>query len=147
MHPLTFPTQECLGLHYGHIHEADLGDGMGRKLEQRLFRQSYFPMWGTCWESAVGGNHFRAWRQNGTRADSGAWFLGVSKEYDSGKNHAIVPDGYNLGRDALVSKAAAGSRWKGMWWQADVEWREGLLKPGAEGAFSFSLFSGTAPNG
>jgi hypothetical protein len=45
---------ECLGLHVGHIHEADLGDGDGRKGEQYLARQSYFPMWGTCWEGAVG---------------------------------------------------------------------------------------------
>jgi hypothetical protein len=33
-------------------------------------------MWGTCWESFAGGHHFRAWRQNGTLADSGAWFVG-----------------------------------------------------------------------
>ena len=31
---------------------------------------------GTCWESIRGGHHFRAWRQNGTEANSGAWFLG-----------------------------------------------------------------------
>ena len=26
-----------------------------------------------------------------------------------------------------------GGRWKGFWWKADVEWREGLLEPGNEG--------------
>ncbi len=41
-----------------------------------LARQAYFPVWGTCWESFAGGHHFRAWRQNGTHADSGAWFIG-----------------------------------------------------------------------
>ena len=41
-----------------------------------LARQAYFPIWGTCWESVAGGHHFRAWRQNGTHADSGAWFIG-----------------------------------------------------------------------
>jgi hypothetical protein len=46
--------EECLGLHIGNIHDADLGDGAGRQPEQFLARQSYFPMWGTCWESAVG---------------------------------------------------------------------------------------------
>ena len=69
-------NRECLGLHYGHIHEADLGDGFGRKPEQFLGRQHYFPIMGTCWESVRGGHHFRAWRQNGTDANSGAWFIG-----------------------------------------------------------------------
>ncbi|KAG6919257.1 hypothetical protein DXG01_008053 [Tephrocybe rancida] len=68
-------SEECLGLHIGALHAADLGDGDGRKLEQYLARQYYFPIWGTCWESLAGGNHFRAWKQNGTVANSGAWFL------------------------------------------------------------------------
>lgn len=29
---------------------------------------------------SIGGNHFRAYKQNGTEANSGAWFLAVSKE-------------------------------------------------------------------
>ena len=62
-------------MHYGKIHEADLGDGLGRKEEHFLARQSYFPVYGTCWESIRGGHHFRAWKQNGTEADTGAWFL------------------------------------------------------------------------
>lgn len=45
----------------------------------------------------------------------------------------IVPNGYNIGRDWFVDKATAGSQWKGMWWKADVEWREGLLEPGNHG--------------
>jgi hypothetical protein len=69
-------SNECLGLHFGNIHKADLGDGNGRKPEMYLARQAYFPVWGTCWESVAGGHHFRAWRQNGTHADSGAWFIG-----------------------------------------------------------------------
>lgn len=69
-------SEECLGLHYGNIHEADLGDGDGRKDELYLARQYYFPIWGTCWESFAGGHHFRAWRQNGSAANSGAWFIG-----------------------------------------------------------------------
>ncbi|KAL0961460.1 hypothetical protein HGRIS_006405 [Hohenbuehelia grisea] len=126
-------SEECLGLHYGHIHRADLGDGDGRKPELYLARQYYFPIWGTCWESLAGGNHFRAWKQNGTEANSGAWFLGASKEEHSGKRHKIVPNGYNLGRDWLVAKAIAGGRWKDMAWQAEVEWREDLLDSGKKG--------------
>ncbi|KAL0579871.1 hypothetical protein V5O48_002118 [Marasmius crinis-equi] len=126
-------SSECLGLHYGHIHEADLGDGGGRKGEQLLARQHYFPVWGTCWESLAGGNHFRAWKQNGTQANTGAWFLAVSKEKDSSKNHMIVPDGYNLGRDYFVSQATTASHWKGKWWIAEVDWHDGLLQAGKEG--------------
>ncbi|KAF5377979.1 hypothetical protein D9615_006667 [Tricholomella constricta] len=126
-------SEECLGLHYGRLHDADLGDGDGRKTEQYLARQHYFPVWGTCWESLAGGNHFRAWKQNGTEANSGAWFLGVSKEENSRKNHKIVPNGYNLGRNWLVDRAISGSRWKGRWWKAEVEWRTDLLTPGSKG--------------
>lgn len=32
-----------------------------------------------------------------------------------------------------MGKAVDGGYWKGMWWKAEVEWREGLLKPGKEG--------------
>jgi len=126
-------SEECLGLHVGNIHDADLGDGDGRKGEHFLARQHYFPIWGTCWESLVGGNHFRAWRQNGTLADSGAWFLAASKEKYIGEHHTIADNGYNIGRDLIVTRAAAGSRWQTMWWTADVEWVEGLLEPGSGG--------------
>jgi hypothetical protein len=128
-------SNECLGLHIGAIHEADLGDGSGRMPEMYLARQAYFPVWGTCWESIAGGHHFRAWRQNGTHADSGAWFIGASKEEHSQKRHKIVKDGYNLGRDWFVERALAGSHQKGhnVWWTAKVEWRTGLLEPGSKG--------------
>jgi hypothetical protein len=69
-------SNECLGLHFGNTHEANLGDGNGRTPQLYLARQAYFPVWGTCWESVAGGHHFRAWRQNGTHAASGAWFIG-----------------------------------------------------------------------
>jgi len=136
-------SNECLGLHMGDLHSADLGDGLGRRLEQFLARERYFPVWGTCWESIVGGNHFRAWKQNGTgigdgmgdgdRPASGAWFLAVSKEQYVGDNHHIVPDGYNIGRDFLVERALKGGKWKGTAWRAEVEWSEDLLEAGKDG--------------
>lgn len=49
-----------MGLHYGNIHRADLGDGDGQKNEQFLARQYYFPVWGTCWESVAGASLFYA---------------------------------------------------------------------------------------
>ena len=33
----------------------------------------------------------------------------------------------------MVSNAVAGSHWAGMWWRADVEWKEGLLQKGNNG--------------
>jgi len=57
----------------------------------------------------------------------------ASKEEPTAKKHMIVPDGYNIGRDWFVEKATAGSHWKGIWWKADVEWRQGLLEPGKHG--------------
>jgi len=124
---------ECLGLHYGDLHDADLGDGKGRQTEQFLARQHYFPVWGTCWESLAGGHHFRAWKQDGPLADTNAWFLGASKEKDSRKNHMIVDNGWNIGRDYIVEKATSLTSWKGKVWQAEVEWRADLLEPGKEG--------------
>ncbi|KAI0079450.1 hypothetical protein K474DRAFT_1591997 [Panus rudis PR-1116 ss-1] len=131
-------STECLGLHYGHLHEANLGDGLGRKQEHYLARQAYFPIAGTCWESVRGGHHFRAWRQNGTLADSGAWFVGCVFSFfgfalDSSRNHKIDIDGYNKGRDYLVERAISGSHYNGMWWKAEVEWREGLMQRGKKG--------------
>ncbi|KAF9481149.1 hypothetical protein BDN70DRAFT_876771 [Pholiota conissans] len=126
-------SEECLGMHSGHLHDANLGDGNGRTTELFLARQYYFPIWGTCWESLAGGQHFRAWKQNGTMANSGAWFIGASKEHDSSRNHAIVPDGYNLGRDWFVDRAIEGRRWKSMWWKADLAWRNDLLEEGRKG--------------
>jgi len=126
-------SEECLGLHFGDIHEADLGDGNGRTPETFLARQSYFPIWGSCWESVAGGQHFRAWKQNGSLANSGAWFIGASKERDSSKRHDIVPNGYNLGRDWFVQRAISGGRWKTRSWQAEVEWRSDLLPEGNDG--------------
>ena len=47
-------SEECLGMHMGHLHDANLGDGNGRTTELFLARQYYFPVWGTCWESLAG---------------------------------------------------------------------------------------------
>lgn len=51
-------SEECLGLHIGDLHDANLGDGNGRKSEEFLARQYYFPVWGTCWESLAGTSMF-----------------------------------------------------------------------------------------
>ena len=47
-------SEECLGIHLGNKHDADLGDGDDKKVQQFLARQYYFPVMGTCWESFAG---------------------------------------------------------------------------------------------
>jgi hypothetical protein len=60
------------------IPDAPVG---GNKTEQLLARQNFdwpmhgWPDYGTCLESLIGGNHFRAWKQDGAGARTGAWFL------------------------------------------------------------------------
>ncbi|KZS92121.1 hypothetical protein SISNIDRAFT_394690, partial [Sistotremastrum niveocremeum HHB9708] len=122
---------ECLGIHVGTLHRADLGDGNGAQIENFLGRQSYFnnPVYGSCIESLAGGHHFRGWKQAGT----GAWFLGVSKELYIGKHHVIAPDGYNLGRNWFVERALQGGKTGAVQWTAKVEWNEDLLEPGRKG--------------
>lgn len=96
---------ECLNLHFGDPQSANLADGNSWQPQLMEIRQAYFPIFGSCFESAVGGNHFRAWKQNGTEASSGAWFLAVSSEYDYRRRHEIKPNGYDVGRDEMVTKA------------------------------------------
>ncbi|EJD44692.1 hypothetical protein AURDEDRAFT_65052 [Auricularia subglabra TFB-10046 SS5] len=126
-------SNECLGLHIGQIQLADLGDGLGLRGEQLLVRQTFrrhIPFWGTtCWESFAGGNHFRAYKQNGTLANTSAWFLTVSKEHSGKDHHAIVQDGYNIGRDLLVARAISPD----VQWKAEVQWVQGLMDPGLNG--------------
>ncbi|GAA5953794.1 hypothetical protein JCM3765_006968 [Sporobolomyces pararoseus] len=82
---------------------ANLGDGNGLLNQTTILRYNYDdPIFGTCSQTLQGGNHFRVFRQNGTQANSGAWFLAVSKEHNLGKKHLIIPNGYDLGRDEVV---------------------------------------------
>lgn len=129
---------ECLDLHRGGRQRADLGDGNGWREEMFEYRStqgfSAPGRWvGACWESWDGGNHFRAWKQNGTDANTGAWFLAVSVEKNLRHSHTIDKDGYNAGRDILVQNAMTGGKFKDRLWKADVEWVEGLMPAGSDG--------------
>ncbi|THG95180.1 hypothetical protein EW145_g8007 [Phellinidium pouzarii] len=76
----------------------------------------------------------RVFRQNGTDADSGALFLAVSKEEDLEESHTIVPDGYDIGRDTLVSTAIAGqTSFGGVTYSTTAENVTGLLPVGSSG--------------
>ncbi|KAJ6583056.1 hypothetical protein DFH09DRAFT_893756, partial [Mycena vulgaris] len=55
---------------------ANLGDGHSWVNQTTELRQDYgsAPL-GTCWESLVGGDHLRVYKQDGSSANSGALFL------------------------------------------------------------------------
>ncbi|GAA5983621.1 hypothetical protein JCM11641_007302 [Rhodosporidiobolus odoratus] len=100
---------ECLGQTGGERQGANLGDGNGEINQTTLLRFNYGdPSLGTCYETVNGGSHYRVWRQNGTEANSGAWFLAASIEKNLTLQHGIVDNGYDLGRDAVVQAATAG---------------------------------------
>ena len=85
------------------------------------------------------------WRQNGTLADTGAWFLAVSKEKVRGaargvahrqsvaQRHTIVKNGYDIGRDELVEWATKGGSFADRCWKADVKYVDGLEPAGSKG--------------
>jgi len=127
-------STECLGLHVGDPQTANLGDGRGSQNEIKVIRQDFRnPILGTCLESAIGGNHFRYWRQNGTEANSGALFLAVSHEENASEGHNIEPDGYDKGRDELVSNAVGTTDFAGVHYSTTSESVTGLLQPGSTG--------------
>ncbi|BGP55751.1 hypothetical protein JCM8202v2_003358 [Rhodotorula sphaerocarpa] len=84
----------CLGQSQGARQAANLGDGNGTR-KPRNART----------DSAQG--HYRVWRQNGTQANSGAWFLAASREKNLTFQHDITPNGYDEGRDDVVRRAIA----------------------------------------
>ncbi|SJX62619.1 uncharacterized protein SRS1_13409 [Sporisorium reilianum f. sp. reilianum] len=128
--------RECLGLHAGGYQKA-YTDPRGWRDQEFIYRQVYTPLdhvFGTCIESLVGGNHIRAWQQQG----SGAWFLATSKEETASKSHMIVPNGYNIGRNLLV-KQALGKNKDGKTsfmftkYQTQVQFVAGLMPQGVQG--------------
>jgi len=77
LYPDTKPSGiECFGAHLGAPQTANLGDGNGSVNQTMELRNDFGnPDIGACWESLVGGNHLRLWRQNGPKAHTNALFL------------------------------------------------------------------------
>ncbi|KAK4054547.1 hypothetical protein OIV83_001041 [Microbotryomycetes sp. JL201] len=99
-------SEEFLGQSLGARQAANLGDGNGQLNQTGILRYNFYDIYyGTIRESINGGSHVRFWRQNGSLADTGAWFLAVSVEMSAAENHMIVPNGYDMGRDELVGNA------------------------------------------
>ncbi|TBU35645.1 hypothetical protein BD311DRAFT_783299 [Dichomitus squalens] len=131
---IGFDSKECLGLHLGTPQTANLGDGNGSLNQTIEFRQDFGnDFLGTCFESLLGGNHFRVWRQNGPSASSGALFLAVSKEQDASTNHDLVDDGYNIGRNELVAAAVGTKSHGGVTYNTVAKNITGLMPAGSDG--------------
>ncbi|KAA1471724.1 hypothetical protein DENSPDRAFT_837784 [Dentipellis sp. KUC8613] len=127
-------SEECLDIHLGAPQSANLGDGNGPVNQTIELRQDFDdPVIGTCLESLIGGNHFRVYRQNGSLADSGALFLAVSQEENVTTGHTISPDGYDVGRDALVSAAIGSTNFGGVSYSTTAENITGLIAAGSTG--------------
>jgi hypothetical protein len=74
------------------------------------------------------------WRQNGPNANSGALFLAASTEETAAEHHDIIPNGYDIGRDDIVSRAISQkTSFSGVVYTATVEYTSGLLPVGANG--------------
>ncbi|KAJ7209525.1 hypothetical protein GGX14DRAFT_630547 [Mycena pura] len=127
-------STECLGIHLGGPQTANLGDGNGFLNQTVELRQDYGNAdVGTCLESLIGGNHLRAWRQNGPQADSGALFLAVSQEENAAEDHNIVSNGYDIGRDMLSAAAIGTTSFNGVTYSTTGQNITGLLSPGSAG--------------
>lgn len=87
------------------------------------------PSIGTCLETFKGGNHLR-WYFQHTEKSGTAIFLAVSDELGLSEGHKVAKNGYNVGRDHLLSVALApgGTDWGGHFYSTTVEWVEaGIL--------------------
>ncbi|CAK5264721.1 unnamed protein product [Mycena citricolor] len=141
---------DCLHIHLGGPQAANLGDGNNWVNQTQIMREDFGLALGTCLgkyrfsqipsrcssfaETLVGGNHYRAFIQNGTGADTGALFLAASKEEPIAQGHNIIPDGYDIGRDEVVSAATAGVvSFDGVQYTTTAEYVTGLLPVGAAG--------------
>ncbi|KAI0702948.1 hypothetical protein C8T65DRAFT_578966 [Cerioporus squamosus] len=127
-------STECFGIHLGDPFPANLGDGHGPVNQTTELRQDFGDSeGGTCLESLIGGNHFRVYFQNGPSANTGAAFLAVSKEKPVTDHHDIVDDGYNIGRDALVSAAVGTHAFEGVTYVTSAQNITGLMAAGSNG--------------
>ncbi|TFY64682.1 hypothetical protein EVJ58_g2468 [Rhodofomes roseus] len=127
-------STECFGIHLGGPQSANLGDGNGWVNQTAELREDYgHANVGTCLESGIGGNHFRVFKQDGGDADSGALFLAASTEEPSTEHHTIIPDGYDIGRDTLVSWALGTTSYGGVTYSTTAENVTGLLQAGTSG--------------
>lgn len=104
---IGFAVGSCLGLSSNDTQKADLGDGNGNNPQAGIAREGEGQ---GCNESLHGGNHFRYWFQNGTKANTNAVFIAASVELPIKQDHMIAKNGYDAGRDQLVGNATQGTK-------------------------------------
>ncbi|KIY53702.1 hypothetical protein FISHEDRAFT_55004 [Fistulina hepatica ATCC 64428] len=139
-------SEECLDIHLGDPAAADLGDGNGWVNQTAEYRWDYGDvLLGTCLETLIGGNHLRYYRQNGSEADTAyrkkrrvqtqipPVYPNSNKEQDLEEDHTIVPNGYDIGRDELVSIAEGTTSYGGVTYSTTAENITGLLSAGSAG--------------
>lgn len=88
-----------------------------------VLRWNYgMPEVGTCRETFEGGGHFRWFMQNSPQGT--AYFLAASLEQSLSNEHKLQTDGYNRGRDQIVTIATQpdGIEWRGNRFNATVAW-------------------------
>ena len=117
---LNFRPGDCSLLTFGSNQRANLGDGNGARVQDGIQRYG-----DGCKEPLTGGNHFRFWLQK-----SGAVFIAASVEENKDKNHMIVDNGYDLGRDQLVGNATQGTTKdaQGNEYKTSVAYNKSLMK-------------------
>lgn len=102
---IGFADGKCLNVSANDTQKANLGDGNGKVPQAGLARWE-----NGCAEALQGGNHFRYWFQNGTKANTKAVFIAASVEQPIKKDHMVVSNGYDLGRDQLVGNATQSTK-------------------------------------
>lgn len=124
-------STECLDKHGGAPFAANLGDGAGARNQTVEYREAFGdPMLGTCVEELLGGNHLRVF---GPQAGSGALFLATSIEAGLFQNHTIIPDGYNVGRDAFARMATGVNQFNGTTFSTTAQTLTGVMPSGSDG--------------
>ncbi|RPD66460.1 hypothetical protein L226DRAFT_550422 [Lentinus tigrinus ALCF2SS1-7] len=103
-------SQECFGFHLGAPQTANLGDGHNSKNQT-----------------------VEIFRQDGPSANSGALFLAASKEKDASKNHDLIDDGYNIGRNELVAAAVGTKSHDGVTYNTVARNITGMMPAGSNG--------------
>ncbi|KDR75416.1 hypothetical protein GALMADRAFT_98884 [Galerina marginata CBS 339.88] len=147
-------STECLGIHIGDPQSANLGDGNGAVNQTASGSQSwspgssFIPMFsyqvelrqdfgdanlGTCLESAIGGNHFRQVIEYQLNHIRTFLFAPINILQNAAENHNIVPDGYDIGRNLLVSSAVGTTSFGGATYSTVARNISGLLPVGSAG--------------
>ncbi|KAL7280040.1 hypothetical protein ACG7TL_006454 [Trametes sanguinea] len=115
---------ECLGQHAGDAQTANLGDGKGQVNETSELRWDYGdPSLGTCTETIKGGNHFRYWVQDGSKANSD-WLVGNATAQQS-----LIPTGNITNGTTYSGQTSFG----GYTYKTDVIYLSGILSNSSQG--------------